>query len=174
MAMGRGETFQIISFWLIVIGVLSGLAGLFLGFWVFWLCLIGGLCGLAGRILGFWGSRISGRGNAETVGLLKTNVEAARKRQEPVWTPFERVEAVAGICPLAQYAIIQFRLWSDDNTVRAKLDAVAKIQTDIAVLRYTKGVHAIAATITADQKTAMGLIGDAVPPAESVKSRSTM
>jgi beta-glucosidase len=35
------------------------------------------------------------------------------------------------------------------------LEAVAKIQTDIAVFRYTKGVHALAATITADQKTAM-------------------
>jgi beta-glucosidase len=44
---------------------------------------------------------------------------------------------------------------SDDNTVRAKLEAVAKIQTDIAVLRFTKGVHAVAATITADQKTAI-------------------
>ena len=72
---------------------------------------------MAGRILGFWGSRISGRGNLETIGLLKTNVEAARKRQEPVWTPLERVEAVEGICPLAAFAIIQFRLWSDDNTI---------------------------------------------------------
>ena len=44
---------------------------------------------------------------------------------------------------------------SDDNTVRARLEAVVKIQTDIAVLRYTKGIHALAATITADQKTAM-------------------
>jgi len=44
---------------------------------------------------------------------------------------------------------------SDDNTVRAKLEAVAKIQTDIAVLRFTKGVHAIAASVTADQKTAI-------------------
>ncbi len=44
---------------------------------------------------------------------------------------------------------------SDDNTVRAKLEAVAKIQTDIAVLRYTKGVHPIVASVTADQKTAI-------------------
>ncbi len=44
---------------------------------------------------------------------------------------------------------------SDDNTVRAKLEAVAKIQMDIAVLRYTKGVHAIAASVTAEQKTAI-------------------
>ena len=34
-----------------------------------------------------------------------------------------------------------------------KLEAVAKIQTDIAMLRYTKGVKPIAASITDDQKT---------------------
>ena len=136
MAMGRGETFQIISFWLIVIGVLSGLAGLVLGFWVFWLCLIGGLCGLAGRILGFWGSRISGRGNVETIDLLKTNVEAARKRQEPAWTPFKRVEAFESISPLAQSAKIQFRLWSDDNTIplmiRIASDPNGEIMNEVA------------------------------------------
>ena len=52
-------------------------------------------------------------------------------------------------------AVVAVLAKSDDNTVRAKLEAVAKIQTDIAVLRYTKGVKALAATITADQKTAM-------------------
>jgi hypothetical protein len=121
--MGRGETFQIISFCLIFIGGLCALAARVLGFWNSWLLVIGvigvigGLCGLAGSIFGLWGSRISGRGNLETIGLLKTNVEAARKRQEPVWTPFKRVKAVAGISPLAEFAIIQFRLWSDDNTI---------------------------------------------------------
>jgi beta-glucosidase len=52
-------------------------------------------------------------------------------------------------------AIVAVLAKSDDNTVRAKLEAVAKIQTDIAVLRFTKGVNALAATITADQKTAI-------------------
>jgi beta-glucosidase len=52
-------------------------------------------------------------------------------------------------------AVVAVLAKSDDNTVRAKLEAVAKIQTDIAVLRYTKGVHAIAASVTADQKTAI-------------------
>ena len=40
-----------------------------------------------------------------------------------------------------------------ESDVRAKLEAVAKIQTDIAMLRYTKGVKPIAASITDDQKT---------------------
>ena len=37
--------------------------------------------------------------------------------------------------------------------VRAKVEAVAKIQTDIAMLRYTKAVKPIAASVTDDQKT---------------------
>ncbi|HEX5398888.1 MAG TPA: endo-1,4-beta-xylanase [Verrucomicrobiae bacterium] len=42
---------------------------------------------------------------------------------------------------------------SDDATVQSKLAAVAKIQAEIAMLRYTKGVEKIAATVTEDQKT---------------------
>jgi eukaryotic translation initiation factor 2C len=37
--------------------------------------------------------------------------------------------------------------------VRAKVEAVAKIQTDIAMLRYTKAVKPIVASVTAEQKT---------------------
>jgi Spy/CpxP family protein refolding chaperone len=40
-----------------------------------------------------------------------------------------------------------------DSDVRAKLEAVAKIQTDIAMLRYTKAVKPIVASVTDDQKT---------------------
>jgi Spy/CpxP family protein refolding chaperone len=40
-----------------------------------------------------------------------------------------------------------------EANVKAKLEAVAKIQTDIAMLRYTKGVKPIAASITDEQKT---------------------
>jgi hypothetical protein len=40
-----------------------------------------------------------------------------------------------------------------EDSVRAKVEAVAKIQTDIAVMRYTVGVKPIVASITADQKT---------------------
>jgi Spy/CpxP family protein refolding chaperone len=42
---------------------------------------------------------------------------------------------------------------STDAAVRAKLEAVAKIQTEIGMLHYTKGVKAIAASVTAEQKT---------------------
>ena len=42
---------------------------------------------------------------------------------------------------------------SDDAVVRSKLEALASIQTDIAMLRYAKGVTKVAPTITDDQKT---------------------
>ena len=42
---------------------------------------------------------------------------------------------------------------SDDATVHSKLEALANIQTDIAMLRYTKGVREIAATVADNQKT---------------------
>ena len=42
---------------------------------------------------------------------------------------------------------------ADDAAVQAKLEAVAKIQTDIAMLRYDKGVSVIAPSITDAQKT---------------------
>ena len=50
---------------------------------------------------------------------------------------------------------------STDSSVRAKLEAVAKIQTEIGMLHYTKGVKTIAASVTADQKTQI----DAAPGA---------
>jgi len=43
----------------------------------------------------------------------------------------------------------------DAGVVRSKVKAVLKLQTQIALLRYTKGVTKIAATITADQKSAL-------------------
>ena len=42
---------------------------------------------------------------------------------------------------------------ADDAAVQAKLAAVAKIQTDIAMLRYAKGVSVIAPSLTDAQKT---------------------
>ncbi len=43
---------------------------------------------------------------------------------------------------------------ANEKTVRAKIEAVARIQTDIAVLRF-KGVKEISSTLTEDQKTRM-------------------
>jgi Spy/CpxP family protein refolding chaperone len=42
---------------------------------------------------------------------------------------------------------------ADDATVQSKLEAVAKIQTDIAMLRYADGVSVIAPSITDAQRT---------------------
>lgn len=115
MTMGRGENLQIVSFVLLCGGALFVLAGTIFSSFVL-LC-GGGIFVLAGTIFGFWGSRISGKGYWETVRNLTTNVEAARKRQEPAWTPFIRVDASTSIPPIALSARIQFRLWSDDITI---------------------------------------------------------
>ena len=40
-----------------------------------------------------------------------------------------------------------------EASVRAKVEAVSKIQTDLAMLRYTKAVKAVAPSITPEQKT---------------------
>ena len=42
---------------------------------------------------------------------------------------------------------------SDDATVRSKLEALSNVQTEIAMVRYSKGVRKVAATITDGQKT---------------------
>ena len=42
---------------------------------------------------------------------------------------------------------------ADDATVQTKLEAVGKIQTDVALLRYNKGVSVIAPSLTEAQKT---------------------
>jgi hypothetical protein len=63
----------------------------------------------------------------------------------------------------AQKAAVDAALAADatEAGVRAKVEAVGKIQTDIAMLRYSKGVKPIVASITADQKTQI----DAAPGA---------
>ena len=43
---------------------------------------------------------------------------------------------------------------ADEKTLRAKIEAVAKVQTDIALLRF-KAVKEIASTLTEEQKTQM-------------------
>lgn len=48
-----------------------------------------------------------------------------------------------------------------EDSVRAKVEAVAKIQTDIAVMRYNVAVKPVVPSITAEQKTQI----EAAPPA---------
>lgn len=65
------------------------------------------------------------------------------------------LQALTTKLAVAQKAAIDAALAKDakDEDVRAKLEAVAKIQTDIAMLRYTKAVKPIAASVTDDQKS---------------------
>ena len=53
----------------------------------------------------------------------------------------------------AQKEVVKAALAGDasEATVKAKIEAVHKIQTDVALLRF-KGLKAIASTLTADQK----------------------
>jgi len=55
----------------------------------------------------------------------------------------------------AQKAAIDAALAKDatEASVRVKIEAVAKIQTDIAMLRYSKAVKPMAASVTDEQKT---------------------
>jgi hypothetical protein len=62
----------------------------------------------------------------------------------------------------AQKDAVNAALASDatEASVRAKVEAVAAIQTDIAVMRYTVAVKPVVSSITDDQKTRI----DAAPP----------
>ena len=62
----------------------------------------------------------------------------------------------------AQKDAVNAALASDatEASVRAKVEAVAAIQTDIAVMRYTVAVKPVLSSITDDQKTRL----DAAPP----------
>jgi Spy/CpxP family protein refolding chaperone len=55
----------------------------------------------------------------------------------------------------AQTAAVKAALAKDatEASVKAKIEAVGKIQTDIAILKFTKGIKAI--TLTDEQKTGM-------------------
>jgi enterochelin esterase-like enzyme len=66
------------------------------------------------------------------------------------------VAALQGKLTAAEKDVVDAALAkSDDAAVRAKLEAVANIQAEIAMLRYSKGVAKVAPTITDDQKTAI-------------------
>jgi hypothetical protein len=56
----------------------------------------------------------------------------------------------------AEKDLVTAALAKDDAAVRSKLEAVANIQTDIAMLRYTKGVTKVTPSITDTQKTTLG------------------
>jgi len=96
VTMGRGETLQLVSFVLLCTSAVLALVS---------------------AIFGFWGNRLADRSYWDTIKLLTTHVEAARTRQQPQWTPFVKVDARALVPPNASFARLQFKLWSDDNTI---------------------------------------------------------
>ncbi len=113
--MGRGEMFQVVSLVLLCASALFALGG---------------------TVFGFWGSRLSDRGYWDTIKLLTTRVEDVRKRRAPHWTPYVRVDATTLVPPNASFAKLQFKLWSDDNTIplmiRVASTADGKVVNEVA------------------------------------------
>ena len=123
----------------------------------------GGRGGGFGGFGGFGGG--GGALTADQTTQLNTSISAAQAELTPLQDKLTAAEKDVVTAALAK---------SDDAAVRSKLEAVANIQTDIAILRYTQGVTKVAATITEAQKTNMNatpgptyyaLFGGTPPPA---------
>ena len=107
----------------------------------------GGGRGGGGRGGGFGGFGGFGGGGALTVeqttqfNAAITNAQAELAALQDKLTAAEKDVVTAALAK------------SEDAIVRSKLEALANIQTDIAMLLYTKGVTKVSGTITDDQKT---------------------
>jgi endo-1,4-beta-xylanase len=110
--------------------------------------------GNSGAFGGFGGGGGFGRGGGALTADQNTQLNSAFTNAQADLTPLQDKLTAA-----QKDVVIAALAKSDDATVRSKLEALANIQTDIAMLRYTKGVTKVAATITADQKTTI----DATP-----------
>jgi len=109
-----------------------------------------------------------GRGGGALTDDQTTQLNTAISADQPDLT------ALQDKLTAAQKDVLTAVLTKDDVAVRSKLEAVANIQTDIAMLRYSKGVTKVAPVITSDQKTTMNaapgqsyyaLFGGNPPPA---------
>jgi hypothetical protein len=110
-----GKSLQIISF---ALAFSAGIVGLLAAIFVsFVLVCSAGVIGLLAAISGFLGNRVADKGYWETFKSLSRNVESAHTRKEPIWAPFTRVDASQRVPPGVHFVRIQFRLWSDDNTI---------------------------------------------------------
>jgi Spy/CpxP family protein refolding chaperone len=97
---------------------------------------------------GFGGGGFGGRGGALTP-------EQNQQMRDALPADSADLTALTAKLTAAQKDAIDAALAKDatEVTVRAKVEAVAKIQTDIAMLHYTKAVKPMAASVTDDQKT---------------------
>ena len=69
-------------------------------------------------VFGLWGSSVTDKGYVRTLSQFSKEILLARKRKAPVWTAFYKFHT--GLLPpfdKPYTAHLQFKLWSDDNTV---------------------------------------------------------
>ena len=118
-------------------------------------------CGTAVALLYSTGTVIAQNGGGGSVGGgfggMRGGVLTQDQNQQirDAVTAAPELTALTAKLTAAQKDAIDAALAADatEASVKAKLQAVAAIQTDIAVLRYTKAVKPVVASITADQKT---------------------
>jgi len=96
-----------------------------------------------------------GRGGALTMEQMQ-GIQTALQDNAEITALTEKLTA-------AQKEAVNAALAKDatEASVKAKVEAVNKIQTDIAMIRFNKGVKPMAASVTAEQKTQI----DAAPAA---------
>ncbi len=106
--------------------------------------------GGGGGGFGGGGGRGGGRGgvlNQDQMTQISTAMEAAQADVTKLTDALTAAQKEAIAAVLAPNA--------SEATVNAKIDAVTKIQADMAKLRYVKAIKAVVPSITADQKTQM-------------------
>jgi len=95
---------------------------------------------------GAGGADGAGALSADQVRQLNNAISAAQAELAPLQDKLTAAEKEVVAAVLAQ---------NDDAAVRSRLEAVVNIQTEMAMLRYSKGVAKVTATITDDQKSAI-------------------
>jgi Spy/CpxP family protein refolding chaperone len=115
------------------------------------LVVAGLLCGAGIPVLaqapgGGGGGARGGMLNAEQFGKLRESSQASRTELTALTEKLAEAQKAAVKAATAKNA--------DEKTVRTAVEAVSKIQTDIALLRF-KAVKEIAPTLTDEQKTQM-------------------
>jgi len=115
------------------------------------------VCGAAVALLYGTGTVIAQNGGAGGFGGMRGGVLTQEQNQQirDAVTATPELTALTTKLAAAQKDAVDAALAADatEASVKAKIQAVAAIQTDIAVLRYTKAVKPVVASITADQKT---------------------
>jgi Spy/CpxP family protein refolding chaperone len=118
----------------------------------------GGMGGMGGMGGGMGGGRTGGGGMSSFVGSMSISGALTQEQTTKINNVVQQAELADLAAKLleAQKAVIKAATakFANEADVRTKVEAVAKIQTEITMLRY-KGVRAIASSLTDNQRKGM-------------------